>query len=201
MMLDAPLAPDADINHRSGPDADTRLKIIDGDVHPAPRALADLKPYMPARWWEYLQTYGTRRRHAAGLKVCVYVYVADVNTSDVRDQEAAPGPIPVGAGKSFQKSTRRPTAGAQCGKLTVCSEADAANAGYVGARLNVEPEQNRSRRQRATTASVRFDRFRPEAGRLRSVHQMNDSRLLASTRLLLVRVTVPDRRPKNERAE
>ena len=63
-MLDAPLAPDARrrCRRRTGPDAQTRLKIIDGDVHPALRSVADLKPYLPARWWEHLETYGSRRR-------------------------------------------------------------------------------------------------------------------------------------------
>jgi len=68
MMLDAPLAPDADLDHRPGSDAQVRLNIIDGDVHPALRSMSDLKPYMTARWWDYLQTYGTRRRHGMGLE-------------------------------------------------------------------------------------------------------------------------------------
>jgi predicted TIM-barrel fold metal-dependent hydrolase len=61
--LDAPLAPEANADHRPGSHADTRLKIIDGDVHPALRSLADLRPYLSARWWDFLQTYGARRRH------------------------------------------------------------------------------------------------------------------------------------------
>jgi predicted TIM-barrel fold metal-dependent hydrolase len=68
MMLDAPLAPDADLDHRPGTDAQVRLKIIDGDVHPALRSMSDLKPYMTAHWWDHLQTYGTRRRHGMGLE-------------------------------------------------------------------------------------------------------------------------------------
>jgi predicted TIM-barrel fold metal-dependent hydrolase len=66
MMLDAPLAPAADIGDRS--DARVRLEIVDGDVHPALRSLADLKPYMSARWWDVLQTYGTRRRHGMSFE-------------------------------------------------------------------------------------------------------------------------------------
>ena len=62
---------------RSRPDADAedarakaeaRLAIIDGDVHPALRSLADLKPYLSARWWDTLQTYGTRRRHGMNFE-------------------------------------------------------------------------------------------------------------------------------------
>ena len=68
MILDAPLAPEADADRRSGPDTQTRLEIIDGDVHPALRSPADLKPYMPARWWEVLATYGTRRRHGMSFE-------------------------------------------------------------------------------------------------------------------------------------
>ena len=48
MMLDAPLAPTSMPTPRPRPHAQTRLKIIDGDVHPALRSLADLKPYLPS---------------------------------------------------------------------------------------------------------------------------------------------------------
>ena len=40
-----------------------RLSVIDCDVHPRMRDIAMLKPYMSARWWDYLQTYGLRKRH------------------------------------------------------------------------------------------------------------------------------------------
>lgn len=67
MMLDAPpLAPEADAADRAA--TQSRLAIIDGDVHPAPRTLVDLKPYMPARWWHVLATYGTRRRHGMSFE-------------------------------------------------------------------------------------------------------------------------------------
>ena len=64
MMLDAPLAPglDAEADGRPRSDAQTRLKVIDGDVHPALRSYADLKPYLSPRWREHLETYGSRRR-------------------------------------------------------------------------------------------------------------------------------------------
>ena len=68
MMLDAPLAPDGDTDRHIAPDAEARLKIIDGDVHPAPRTLADLRPHMTAQWWEHLQTYGSRRRHGMSFE-------------------------------------------------------------------------------------------------------------------------------------
>jgi uncharacterized protein len=65
VTLDDPLALDraADTDHQSRSEIATRLAIIDGDVHPALRAMCDLKPYISARWWDTLQTYGTRRRH------------------------------------------------------------------------------------------------------------------------------------------
>jgi predicted TIM-barrel fold metal-dependent hydrolase len=64
MMLDAPLAPvlEADIDNRPGKEAQSRLKIIDGDVHPALRSTNDLKPYLSARWREHLEVYGSRRK-------------------------------------------------------------------------------------------------------------------------------------------
>jgi predicted TIM-barrel fold metal-dependent hydrolase len=37
--------------------------IIDCDVHPKVRSLADLRPYLSERWWQHLQTYGLRARH------------------------------------------------------------------------------------------------------------------------------------------
>ncbi len=40
-----------------------RLSVIDCDVHPRSKNLDALKPYMTQRWWDYLQTYGMRKRH------------------------------------------------------------------------------------------------------------------------------------------
>jgi uncharacterized protein len=45
-----------------------RLAIIDGDFHPAPRAISDLRPFMTAPMWELLSTVGTRRRHGMSLE-------------------------------------------------------------------------------------------------------------------------------------
>jgi uncharacterized protein len=70
MMLDAPLTADAEGNRESPATAEIRLKIIDGDVHPALRALGDLKPYLSADWWEHLQTYGSRKR--SGMQIEPY---------------------------------------------------------------------------------------------------------------------------------
>jgi len=39
------------------------LTLVDCDIHPRPRSLEDLRPYMAQRWWDYTQTYGLRRRH------------------------------------------------------------------------------------------------------------------------------------------
>jgi predicted TIM-barrel fold metal-dependent hydrolase len=62
MMLETP-APATDADPRVRVEAQARLKIIDGDVHPALRSLEDLKPYLSRQWWECLQSYGTRKRH------------------------------------------------------------------------------------------------------------------------------------------
>ena len=64
MMLDAPLAPTLDVeaDDRTGRPAQSRLKIIDGDVHPALRSVDDLKAFLPARWREHLEIYGSRRK-------------------------------------------------------------------------------------------------------------------------------------------
>lgn len=42
--------------------AEQKLKIIDVDLHPKTDN-KDLKPFLSQRWWDYLQTYGTRQRH------------------------------------------------------------------------------------------------------------------------------------------
>jgi predicted TIM-barrel fold metal-dependent hydrolase len=40
----------------------TRPAVIDVDIHPK-ASLADLRPHLSNRWWDYLQTYGMRPRH------------------------------------------------------------------------------------------------------------------------------------------
>jgi predicted TIM-barrel fold metal-dependent hydrolase len=62
-MLDTPPPPAAGTGAAADKPPHTRVGIIDGDMHPALRSLADLRPYMPACWWEVLATYGSRRRH------------------------------------------------------------------------------------------------------------------------------------------
>jgi uncharacterized protein len=52
----------------SAPATSARLAIIDGDFHPAPRAISDLRPFMTAPMWELLSTVGTRRRHGMTLE-------------------------------------------------------------------------------------------------------------------------------------
>ncbi len=44
--------------------ADARLKIVDCDIHPVPKAMASLFPYMEKRWIEHLQSFGTHTRQA-----------------------------------------------------------------------------------------------------------------------------------------
>jgi uncharacterized protein len=49
---------------------DATLKIVDCDIHPAPRAISDLTAFMPARWVEHMKTFGSSTRTAfakAGL--------------------------------------------------------------------------------------------------------------------------------------
>ncbi|HEX4555184.1 MAG TPA: amidohydrolase family protein, partial [Xanthobacteraceae bacterium] len=40
-----------------------KLDIVDCDIHPK-IALDQLRPHLSNRWWDYLQTYGARQRHA-----------------------------------------------------------------------------------------------------------------------------------------
>jgi len=40
-----------------------RLGVVDCDIHPRLGSMAELKPFLSARWWDYLQTYGLRKRH------------------------------------------------------------------------------------------------------------------------------------------
>ncbi len=41
------------------PKPDTKLTIVDCDIHPTLRSLGDLQPYLEARWWDHLTTYGS----------------------------------------------------------------------------------------------------------------------------------------------
>jgi predicted TIM-barrel fold metal-dependent hydrolase len=63
MTLDTPAPPLAEADLGDPPQQRARVKVIDGDVHPALRSLNDLKPFMASRWWECLGAYGTRKRH------------------------------------------------------------------------------------------------------------------------------------------
>lgn len=67
MNLDVPHRDDGDaaVLEEGGADkaGAARLAIIDGDFHPAPRAMSDLRPYMSADAWELYSTVGSRRRH------------------------------------------------------------------------------------------------------------------------------------------
>jgi predicted TIM-barrel fold metal-dependent hydrolase len=47
----------------AGVNDSNRIGIIDCDVHPRLRSMTDLKPFLSQRWWDYLQTYGMRKRH------------------------------------------------------------------------------------------------------------------------------------------
>ena len=64
MTLDAPLAPEleADSDRQGNAPDQSRLKVIDGDVHPALHSLADLKQFLAPRWREHLEIYGSRRK-------------------------------------------------------------------------------------------------------------------------------------------
>jgi uncharacterized protein len=52
---------------RTAPAA-AKLAIIDGDIHPAMKSPADLKPYLSKHWWDHWQTYGSRRRHGMSFE-------------------------------------------------------------------------------------------------------------------------------------
>ncbi len=41
-----------------------KVGLIDVDIHPRPKSLLELKPFMSQQWWDHLQTFGMRRRHA-----------------------------------------------------------------------------------------------------------------------------------------
>src|SRR5690349_19355206 len=41
----------------------SKIEIVDCDFHPK-ITLEQLRPHLSDRWWEYLQTYGIRQRHA-----------------------------------------------------------------------------------------------------------------------------------------
>ncbi len=59
MPLDVHPTPDAVAT------ATNRLAIIDSDIHPAVKSMADLRPHLSNQWWEYLNTYGSRRKNGS----------------------------------------------------------------------------------------------------------------------------------------
>lgn len=65
MPLDDPMAPAITTDNGKGGAAPNRLAVIDGDIHPAVRAMSDLKPYLSKRWWDHYETYGMRRKHGS----------------------------------------------------------------------------------------------------------------------------------------
>src|SRR2546429_4243547 len=67
-----------------------RPKIIDVDIHPK-SALEDLKPYLSNRWWDHLQTYGTR---AANGYVKGFTYPKSQPQASRRDSWPPGGGLP-----------------------------------------------------------------------------------------------------------
>jgi hypothetical protein len=67
MQLDVPARHDSETSdaHDNSPAKPNRLAVIDGDVHPAWRSAQDLRPYLSNRWWDHLQTYGSRRKNGS----------------------------------------------------------------------------------------------------------------------------------------
>lgn len=46
-----------------GRPAAATLGLVDVDIHPRFSGMADLRPWLSARWWDYAQEYGVRARH------------------------------------------------------------------------------------------------------------------------------------------
>ena len=44
--------------------AETTLRVIDCDIHPAMNAWTEVHPYLAKRWIEHLTVYGSHLRHA-----------------------------------------------------------------------------------------------------------------------------------------
>lgn len=65
MNLDADTRDPCNVSYdpATTPETATRVAIVDGDFHPAPRSMEDLRPFMPADVWELYETVGSRRRH------------------------------------------------------------------------------------------------------------------------------------------
>ena len=63
MPLDVPHAPQPDA--AAPAPSGNRLAVVDSDIHPAIKTLADLRPYLSNQWWEYLNTYGNRRKNGS----------------------------------------------------------------------------------------------------------------------------------------
>jgi predicted TIM-barrel fold metal-dependent hydrolase len=81
MSLDTDtLATDAGARSGGPPQA---LKVIDADVHPSVKTVADLKPWMSAEHWEMLYTFGGGARTPFGYpKAVPYAHRVDARPAD-----------------------------------------------------------------------------------------------------------------------
>src|SRR5215470_10707811 len=59
-VLERPPAPA--MSPASAAAAESRLKVIDCDIHPSLKARSDLHPFLPTRWRNHLETYGGHLR-------------------------------------------------------------------------------------------------------------------------------------------
>lgn len=71
-------------------EAETRLSIIDVDIHPAQKSPTTLFPYLEKRWQEHLSTYGTHIRQALVGQLSYPRMTANGMRSDAKPAEGGP---------------------------------------------------------------------------------------------------------------
>jgi uncharacterized protein len=90
--------------------------VIDCDIHPT-ATLEDLRPYLSNRWWDFLQTYGERRRHGFARS---YPY-PKVTPRACRRDAWPPGGGPPGSDLDFMRAQHLDPYGIEFGVMNPLS--------------------------------------------------------------------------------
>src|SRR5258708_7583010 len=69
---------------------ETRLRVIDCDIHPVMTAWSEVHPFLEQRWIDHLQAYGSHLRHAFSEALAYPRMTPEGARIDARPQEGGP---------------------------------------------------------------------------------------------------------------
>ena len=73
------------------PDAKSRLRIVDCDIHPAQKSAEAFYPYLEKRWIEHMETFGTSIRQALVRQLAYPRMTANGMRADAKPEVGPPG--------------------------------------------------------------------------------------------------------------